>query len=188
MDGMIKELDYILDFELPDTWEISKFKNVCNIARGGSPRPIKDFITYDNQGINWIKIGDAEKGGKYIYKTKEKIKPEGVNKSRFVENGDFLLTNSMSYGRPYILKTSGCIHDGWLVIGNIDKCFNQDYLYYLLSSNTIYSIFKNKASGSTVENLNSDLVKESIVIIPPKNEQNRISKKTDDILKKLEDI
>ena len=46
------------------------------IARGGSPRPIESYITDDENGINWIKIGDTEKDGKYIFKTKEKIKPE----------------------------------------------------------------------------------------------------------------
>ncbi|MGC8141115.1 restriction endonuclease subunit S, partial [Salmonella enterica] len=75
------------------------------------------FLTDSSDGINWIKIGDTEKNGKYIESTAEKIIPAGVSKSRMVYEGDFLLTNSMSFGRPYILKTRGCIHDGWLVIG-----------------------------------------------------------------------
>lgn len=71
------------------------------IERGGSPRPIKAFLTDAEDGINWIKIGDVAKDGKYIVQTKEKIKPEGERKSRKVYPGDFLLTNSMSFGRPY---------------------------------------------------------------------------------------
>ena len=104
------------------------------IARGGSPRPIQNFLTDDPNGINWIKIGDTSKTGKYINSTKEKIIPEGMKKSRFVHKGDFLLTNSMSFGRPYILNIDGCIHDGWLVISNIYQLYSMDYLYYLLSS------------------------------------------------------
>ena len=107
-----------MPFELPKGWEWERLGNISTIARGGSPRPIKAYITNDANGVNWIKIGDTEKDGKYIFSTKEKIKPEGVSKSRFVKSGDFLLTNSMSFGRPYILKTEGCIHDGWLVIGD----------------------------------------------------------------------
>lgn len=53
---------------------------VLEIARGGSPRPIQQYLTTEPDGINWIKIGDTDKGGKYIYKTKEKIRPEGVGK------------------------------------------------------------------------------------------------------------
>lgn len=86
-----------------------------NIARGGSSRPIKDFLIESRDGINWIKIGDTGKGEKYIYSTREKITKEGIKHSRFVNIDDFLLTNSMSFGRPYILKTDGCIHDGWLL-------------------------------------------------------------------------
>ena len=103
-------------FDIPDSWEWIKLGNVCTIARGGSPRPIKEYITTAADGVNWIKIGDTEKNGKYICATAEKIKPSGVSKSRMVHAGDFLLTNSMSFGRPYILKVDGCIHDGWLVI------------------------------------------------------------------------
>ena len=90
------------------------------IERGGSPRPIKSYITTDSDGINWIKIGDVDKDGKYITNTKEKIKPTGIKKSREVYPGDFLLTNSMSFGRPYISKIYGCVHDGWLVLRNPD--------------------------------------------------------------------
>ena len=125
--------------------------------------------------MNWIKIGDTEQGGKYIYSTKEKIRPEGLVKTRYVQSGDFLLTNSMSFGRPYILKTDGCIHDGWLVIGNTNTIFEQDYLYYLLSSTIMYNALSSLAVGSTVKNLKSDSVKSLIVPIPPIKEQRVIA-------------
>ena len=84
-------------FDIPERWEWVRLGSVCQIARGGSPRPIKQFLTNDEDGINWIKISDSDKGGKYISSTKEKIIPEGVSKSRMVHAGDFLLTNSMSF-------------------------------------------------------------------------------------------
>ena len=164
-----------IPFDLPEGWAWERLGNISTIARGGSPRPIKAFITNDANGVNWIKIGDTEKDGKYIFSTKEKIKPEGVSKSRFVKSGDFLLTNSMSFGRPYILKTDGCIHDGWLVIGDIELVFDQDYLYYALSANYMYQTMAVMAGGSTVDNLNSDLVKSLLFPIPPINEQKFIA-------------
>ncbi len=105
-------------------WEYKKLGEVCTIERGGSPRPIADYITDKSDGINWIKIGDAVEGSRYITQTKEKIKPEGVKKSRLVHRGDFILSNSMSFGRPYILDVDGCIHDGWLVLHDNEKKFN----------------------------------------------------------------
>lgn len=49
----------------------------------------------------------------YISSTKEKITSEGAEKSRRVKKGDFILSNSMSFGHPYILNIDGCVHDGY---------------------------------------------------------------------------
>ena len=177
-----------MPFEIPATWRWERLGNITTIARGGSPRPIEKYITTDTDGINWIKIGDTEKYGKYITKTKEKIIKEGVTKSRYVNIGDFLLTNSMSFGRPYILKINGCIHDGWLVIGDIQKIFNQDFLYYLLSSNLMFNQLSLLAKGSTVKNLKSDTVKSFIVPIPPQEAQKQIVKKIETIFENLDNM
>ncbi len=99
-------------------WQIFLLNDLCDIARGGSPRPIKKYLTNDASGVNWIKISDASASKKYIYNTAEKISLDGVKFSRIVNEGDFLLSNSMSFGRPYIMKTQGCIHDGWLVLSD----------------------------------------------------------------------
>ena len=155
-------------------WKIKKLGEVCTIERGGSPRPIQNYITDAEDGINWIKIGDATEGSKYITSTKEKIKPEGMKKSRFVHKGDFILSNSMSFGRPYILAVDGCIHDGWLVIHDNDNHFDKNYLYYYLGSPNIYSEFKRLAVGGVVNNLNSELVRNVKVCVPPIAEQERI--------------
>ena len=155
-------------------WEYKKLGEVCTIERGGSPRPIADYLTDDPLGINWIKIGDAVEGSKYISQTKEKIKPEGMKKSRFVHKGDFILSNSMSFGRPYILQVDGCIHDGWLVLHDNDDVFNKDFLYYYLSSPSTYKTFKKLAVGGVVNNLNSQLVRGVNVSVPPLADQQRI--------------
>ncbi|MBD2395476.1 restriction endonuclease subunit S [Cyanobacterium aponinum FACHB-4101] len=171
---------------LPDGWRLEKLGNLCSIARGGSPRPIKDFLTNDPNGINWVKISDATASSKYIYETKERIKPEGIRYSRLVNEGDFILSNSMSFGRPYIMKTSGCIHDGWLVLKDKSGLFDQDYLYYFLGSNTTYKQFDNLAAGSTVRNLNTTLVQKVEIVIPPLEVQKRIVKILDKAFEGIE--
>ena len=175
-------------FEIPDSWRWVKLNDLAEIARGGSPRPIQDYITEDKDGINWIKIGDTVEESKYITSAKEKIKPEGKKHSRFVHAGDFLLTNSMSFGRPYILKIDGCIHDGWLVFANIKECLLQDYLYYALSSAYIYETFSNVAAGSTVKNLKSDTVKQVDFPLPPLSEQKRIVEAIENMYEVLDQI
>ena len=110
-----------------------------------------------------------------------------MKKSRFVHIGDFLLTNSMSFGRPYILKVDGCIHDGWLVISQPTKVFNQDYLYYLLSSGYAYKQFSDLTSGAVVQNLNSDKVANALFPLPPLEEQARIVAKVDELMAKIDE-
>lgn len=164
---------------MKEGWEYKKLGEVCTIERGGSPRPIKDYLTESPNGINWIKIGDAKEGSKYITSTEEKIKPEGIKKSRLVKKGDFLLSNSMSFGKPYILDVDGCIHDGWLVIRDESCLFDKSFLYYYLRSPNMYAEFKRLAVGGVVNNLNSNLVKKVIVPIPPLSEQQHIVKELD---------
>lgn len=175
-------------FEIPVSWKWVKLDDLAEIARGGSPRPIQNYITEDENGINWIKIGDTSEDSKYITSAKERIKPEGKKYSRYVHAGDFLLTNSMSFGRPYILKIDGCIHDGWLVFANIKECLLQDYLYYALSSNYIYETFSNVAAGSTVKNLKSDTVKQVVLPLPPLLEQKKIVEAIENMYKTLDQI
>ena len=163
-----------IPFDIPESWCWCRLGEVTEIARGGSPRPIKDYLTTDESGYNWIKIGDTDKNGKYINQTAEKIVKEGLSKTRLVHKGDFLLTNSMSFGRPYILNIDGCIHDGWLVISPKGTVFDKDFLYYVLSSTFAYNQFCDSVSGAVVKNLNSDKVRESLLPLPPLAEQKRI--------------
>jgi restriction endonuclease S subunit len=151
-----------------------KLVDVVDIARGGSPRPIEAFLTEAEDGINWIKISDATSSNKYITETVQKIKPEGASRSRVVHPGDFLLSNSMSFGRPYIMGTSGCIHDGWLVLSNTKGLLNQDYLYYVLGSKYIYEQFNRTAAGSTVRNLNISLAGQVKFPVPSLDSQKSI--------------
>lgn len=153
-----------------DGWEDKTLDQVCIVERGSSPRPIKEFFTTATDGVNWIKIGDTEEGGKYVHTTAQKITPAGAKQSRFVREGDFILTNSMSYGRPYIMKTSGYIHDGWFVL-RLNMSIDTDYFYYLLSSGFVQSQFTLLASGSVVKNISGDLVKRVVLPIPPLDQQ-----------------
>jgi type I restriction enzyme S subunit len=150
---------------------------ILELQRGASPRPISDWITEGEDGVNWIKIADATASDKYIFKCKEKIKKQAVAMTRYVKSGDFLLSNSMSFGRPYILKTDGCIHDGWLLIRDTKNIFEQDYLYAVLSCRSIKEQFKKLATGAVVKNLNIDAVSKVKVKIPKKEIQKKFSEK-----------
>lgn len=153
-----------------------KMSEVMSISRGASPRPIQNYLTDAEDGIPWIKIGDVSPSSKYISSTKEKIKKEGATKSRYLKKGDFILSNSMSFGRPYILNIDGCIHDGWISMYGFEEHLDQDYLYYVLRSESVQTFWTAKAnSGGSVSNLNSDIVRKTLIPIPSMAEQKRIA-------------
>ena len=167
--------DQLLDLEGKDGVEMKKIGEIMQIVRGASPRPIKNFITKETDGVNWIKIGDVSANDKYITQTKEKITKEGALRSRYLKPGDFVLSNSMSFGRPYILKTDGCIHDGWIAMSNYEKHVISGYLYEVLSAPFVQKYWRMKANnGGAMTNLNSDIVRDTQIPIPSKEEQLRI--------------
>ena len=152
-------------------WEQRKFSDLVLIERGGSPRPIDDFITDAPDGLNWVKIGDAPAQGRYITKTAEKIKPEGLSKTRQVQPGDLILSNSMSFGKPYIMGINGCIHDGWLLIRDTHCRFDLKFLCHMLGTDQMLEQYRMVAAGSTVNNLNKELVGSTTVSLPSVKEQ-----------------
>ena len=177
---------------IPEEWEIYLLGDKSEIYRGGSPRPIEEYLTELPSGINWIKIGDVKPGDKYIRTTAEKIKPTGITRSGSVAPGDLILSNSMSFGRPYILAIDGCIHDGWLVIKKYQSAYDKNYLYYVLGSSMIVGQYKSMAAGSSVQNLNKDKVAGLKVMTPTSiEEQSRIAAaltSVDDLISALDKL
>lgn len=156
-----------------------KFGDVATIARGGSPRPIQSFFCTADEGVPWIKIGDVPAAGKYITRTSQHITAAGASKSRRVRHGDFVLSNSMSFGRPYISKIDGYIHDGWLAISEFGSAFLPDYLYYLLRSSGVQDEFRRRAGSGTVKNLNADIVRSIELPVPTLERQAQVVKTLD---------
>ncbi len=167
-------------------WVEKTLGELCSIARGGSPRPIQKFLTTATDGFNWVKISDATASGKYIYTTEQKIIREGATRSRIVHAGDFLLSNSMSFGRPYIMQTTGCVHDGWLVLSDYASHLDQDYLYLVLGSQFMFQQFDRLAAGSTVRNLNIELASRVEVPVPPLKQQREIAQHLDALSKETQ--
>ena len=148
---------------------------VSKIQRGASPRPIAKYVTDDKSGVPWIKIGDTRLGSKFVDNTAQRITFEGAEKSRVLKKGSFIMSNSMSYGRPYILGIEGAIHDGWASISDFEAKLNPDFLYHYLSSGNVKKYWESKINSSSVSNLNSDIIKALPVPIPPIDEQERIA-------------
>jgi type I restriction enzyme S subunit len=166
--------DQLLTFEEGEV-EWKTLGDIANVQRGASPRPIAKYITDDVDGVPWIKIGDTSPGSKYVNSTAQKITPAGAKMSRILNKGDFIMSNSMSFGRPYILNIKGAIHDGWASISGFSDTLNSDYLYHYLSSNKVQSYWAGKINSGSVSNLNADIIKTLPVPIPTLSEQDKIA-------------
>lgn len=160
---------------VPNGWKHSSFKDLIRLYRGSSPRPIVTYQTDSDEGVNWIKIGDTSDRGMIINSTSEKITLEGAKKSRKVSRGEIIVSNSMSYGKPYILNIDGYIHDGWFVLREYEEHLERNYLIQLLGSEYVQRQYKRLAAGGVVTNISSDLVYSVEVITPPLSEQKKIS-------------
>jgi type I restriction enzyme S subunit len=161
---------------VPNGWKQKSFKDILKLDRGSSPRPIVNFMTDSDDGVNWIKIGDTKGEAAFINSTKEKITKEGAKKSREVSKGEIILSNSMSYGKPYILNIDGYIHDGWFVIRNYEQNLDKGYLIQLLGGEIVQRQYKRLAAGGVVTNISSELVYFVKVNLPPLPEQRKIAK------------
>ena len=145
-------------------WDSQPLGELCTIVRGGSPRPIENFLGGD---VPWIKIGDATKGDNiYLHSTKEHIIRDGVKKSRMVKSGSLIFANcGVSLGFARIITFDGCIHDGWLAMEDIDVRLDKVFLLQALNQMTDH--FRKIAPAGTQPNLNTAIMKAYIQIIPP---------------------
>jgi len=164
----------------------TSFEKVIKLYRGSSPRPIINYVTTDENGVNWIKIGDMPSAGNKVFSCSEKITKDGSKKSRAVYKGDIILSNSMSFGKPYILGIDGFIHDGWFVIRDYKKYLDKTYLCQLLSSDIVQNQYKSTAAGGVVKNISSDLVNSVKFHLPSIIEQRKIARFLESIDQRIE--
>lgn len=146
------------------SWNCEPLGGLCTIVRGGSPRPIEQFLGGD---VPWIKIGDATDGDNiYLSSTKEHIIQEGVKKSRLVKSGSLIFANcGVSLGFARIITFDGCIHDGWLAMEDIDERLDKVFLLQTLNQMTEH--FRAIAPAGTQPNLNTTIMKAYKQVIPP---------------------
>lgn len=166
-DDLIKArfVEMFGDINLNDKkWNYEPLGKLCTIVRGGSPRPIEQFLGGD---VPWVKIGDATDGDNvYLTSTKEHIIQEGVKKSRLVKAGSLIFANcGVSLGFARILTFDGCIHDGWLAMEDIDA--RLDKVFLLQSLNQMTEHFRSIAPAGTQPNLNTAIMKCYQQIMPP---------------------
>lgn len=147
---------------IPEGWEVKNLGAYLEIKRGGSPRPIKDFIVPN--GYPWVKIADATADkSPFLFSTKEFIKEEGLRKTVYLKKDSLILSNSATPGLPKFLQLDACIHDGWLYFPK-KKHFTDTYLYFLFLK--IRAELVAQGNGSVFTNLKTDILRNQSVVVP----------------------
>ena len=148
---------------IPEGWEAATLGDYLEIKRGGSPRPIHDYLR--PEGLPWVKIADATKSdSRFLFETKEFIKPEGLKKTVLMKKGSLILSNSATPGLPMFLELDACIHDGWLHFPQ-KKHFGNLFLYQLFL--VIREELVGKGNGSVFTNLKTDILRAQRIVVPP---------------------
>lgn len=163
--------------EIPSNWKITSISRLATVVRGASPRPAGDPLYFNGSDVPWITVAEVTKDdGKYITSTSEYLTSAGAEKSRMVESGTLLLSNSgATLGVPKVTLIDGCINDGSLAFYNLK--IDQIFLLYVLKSRT-YELRK-EMSGYGQPNLNTDIVKAIKIPLPPQEKQEDIVKYLD---------
>lgn len=166
---------------LPPSWQWATVGDVADVFRGASPRP-KGDPRYFGGPIPWIMIADlGRQPGKYLFTTNEGVTEAGAALSRRLPPGTLILSNSATVCVPKILKTEGCIHDGFVGFDGLEHCVSLDFAYWWFEFVRPYIVQENR-QGITQVNLNTDIVRDIHIPIPPRAEQDRI---VDEIEKQL---
>jgi len=161
--------------EIPVEWEVKSLKDISNIKRGASPRPIKDTRWFsEEKSIGWIRISDVTASSKYLTNTMQYLSDEGIKKSRPVKVNDLIMSICATVGKPIIMKMNACIHDGFVLLDEINtKKYEKEFLYYVLQK--YENDFKSMGQMGTQSNLNTELVGGLIIGVPALKEQQKIA-------------
>jgi len=163
---------------LPEGWGVKKLGDIVKVGRGSSPRPITDAKYFANGNIPWIKIADATKSTKFILETNEYVNEYGASFSRKLPIGSMIIAASGTLGFPMFLGVEGCIHDGWMYFFEITE-ISKEYLYFVLLSMGRY--YNSISYGAAIQNINTEIVRKSKIIMPEQNILKRFSDITSNI-------
>ena len=157
---------WFIDYEpfggkMPEDWTLGILGDFVEIKRGGSPRPIQEYLAED--GFRWLKISDATGiTSPYILDIKEHIKESGLKKTVFLNAGSLVLSNSATPGIPKILDVDSCIHDGWLYFPKSKLSNEYLYLYFKYIRKGLVAL----GNGSVFTNLKTDILKNYPTALP----------------------
>ena len=170
--------------KIPEGWEVKTLGDLAKVKRGASPRPIQDPKWWGGT-VGWTRISDVTSSSKYLTETSDYLSDEGVEKSVQIPVGEVILSICATIGRPIIIKTDVCIHDGFVWFDGLSNDIDREFYYYFLKSKE--EILSSSRQTGTQGNLNTDIVSRLPIHLPPLPEQKKIASVLSSIDKNIEE-
>ncbi|MEE3619588.1 restriction endonuclease subunit S [Actinobacillus pleuropneumoniae] len=172
-------------FEIPKSWVWVRLDFLGEIIGGGTPKTNEDD-NWNKGSIPWITPADMKYiSGKYISKGNRNITENGLRSSstRLLSKNSIVYSSRAPIGYIAITETELCTNQGFKSIDLYNKEI-VDYLYYSL----IYFTpeIQSRASGTTFKEISGTAFGNTIIPLPPLNEQKRIVAKIEELLPYIE--
>lgn len=176
--------------EVPAHWELIPLKYLCNFSGGGTPT--KDNLSYWKGGtVPWVSPKDMKSF--WISETQDYVTPKAVSESS---------TNYVEEGSLLMVVRSGILQRNIPVAINIIKVtMNQDmkalkfnermkvhYAAYFINGNVNSLLLEWTKEGATVESIEHEYLANSLIPVPPIEEQYSIIKSISQQMKRFESL
>ncbi len=165
---------------LPEGWTEVRLGEVASVSRGASPRPIASSRWFsESSNVGWVRIADLGRSDGLILKaTTQRLSPDGIARSRFLQPGTLIMSIAATVGVPIVTGIPACIHDGFVAIERL-RGVDQSYLLYTLKS--LESELRSAGQTGSQSNVNTEIVNNLRVKMPPIKEQVSIAASLEDI-------
>ena len=175
LDNLFAEKEYPnLRFKgFTDAWEQRKLKELGNIKRGASPRPISDPKWFDENGkYGWLRISDVTSQNGQVFQIDQHLSSIGEEKTVLISSPHLIISIAATVGKPCINYIPTAIHDGFVAF--LDYKFNLDFMFEWFNKNQ--NIWLKYGQPGAQINLNSSIIGNQKIKMPEENEQENIAK------------
>lgn len=172
-------------YDIPSSWEWVRLKNLGYITSGGTPKTSEQSF-WTNGDIVWITPSDMGKNkSKFLSNSSRKITLEGLNNSsaQLIPKNSIVYSSRAPIGHINIMECDYATNQGCKSVTPL--LIDLAFLYYAL----IYMTpeIQKKASGTTFKEISGTVFSETLIPLPPLNEQVQIVKKIEQLLLKVEE-
>ena len=171
----IRCIDAEIPFDLPELWTFARLKHIGGIVGGGTPKT--NIGKYWDGNIPWLTPADLSGyDSMYISTGSRTITDFGLKSSsaQMLPANSILYSSRAPIGYTAIATNPVCTNQGFKSVVPYDFSISP-YLYYSLKARTDNII--QRATGTTFKEISGSEMAETIIPIPPLNEQSKIVEK-----------